>query len=102
MQNQTTQRKQRQAFERELFLSMRPALKAMGWKKKENFLFCESDGYYQDATILVDLQAPATHVDWTFKPMAIDPIYWAISEEEECARQPLSFRSVGLSTCPGL
>jgi hypothetical protein len=99
----STLNSQRHAFEKDVYSSLRPLMGPTGWRKRDNFLFCQSDGYYQEATIAVDRAAPATRVSFSFKPMTVDPIYWEISGvAKECSAQPLSFRSNWLGTCRSL
>jgi hypothetical protein len=89
----------RAAFERECLAALRPLLKASGWKKRDNVLFAEVDGFYVEAGVLVQRDKPATRVECAFKPMALDPLLWEISGEQQCLAQPLSFRSYGIGTC---
>ena len=93
---------ERRSFEKEVLLALSPKLKGSCWKKKQNAIYCEVDGYYFDVFIRVFLNDAKTTVEISAKPMSLDKLYWQITELDDNNSQPLSFRTWGAFTCPGL
>lgn len=93
---------QRKRFDAELMAELRPLLKQTGWRKAQNALFTQTGEYFQDVLVCVNCAEAKTTIEWSIKPMAIDPILWAIDDCQECLGQPLSFRSWGINTCKAL
>jgi len=89
----------RATFERDCLASVRSLIKGTGWRKRDNLLFAEFNGYYLEANVLVHRSEPKTRVECSFKPIEIDRILWNITGELECLSQPLSFRSFGVGVC---
>lgn len=94
--------KQRKTFEKELLAALGPSLKGSGWKKSGCVLFRECKGFFQEIDISVFLNDEKIRVTQRIKPMTLDPILWDILGLSENASKPLSFRSKGAFTCPGL
>lgn len=94
--------KQRRIFEKELLAALGPVVKGTGWKKSGQILFKESGGFFQEIDISVFLNDEKICVTQQVKPMMLDLILWDILGISENASEPLSFRSTGAFTCPGL
>lgn len=94
--------KRRKTFEKEFLAAIGPALKGTGWKKSGQRLFRELGGFFQEIDISVFLNDEKILVTQKIKPMALDLILWDILGISENASEPLSFRSTGAFTCPGL
>ncbi|MEL7296319.1 MAG: hypothetical protein AAGJ86_01590 [Pseudomonadota bacterium] len=84
------------------FSKLSPKLKGSRWKKKQNAIYCEVDGYYFDVFINVFLNDSKTTFRMSAKPMSLDKLYWKITDLEDNDSQPLSFRTWGAFTCSGL
>ena len=93
---------QRTAFEKELLTELGTLLKKSKWKKSCCALFNRSGSYYQDLFISVHRNASLTTAALRFKPMSLDTILWDILDIPENRDKPLSFRTWGAFTCPGL
>jgi hypothetical protein len=91
--------KARTDFEKVCLSRLRDLLKGTGWRKRDNLVFAEVDGYYVQADVLVHKKEPKTRFECSFKPMAVDPILWEISGTPECLDEPLSFRSYCIGGC---
>lgn len=97
-----TRRAERQSFEKEVLKRLSIKLKGTRWKKNQNAVFCELDGYYVDVFVNVALNAEKTTVCFSAKPMSLDDLYWQITQLDDNKSQPLSFRSWGAFTCCAL
>lgn len=78
------------------------AAKTTRWKKSKSAVFCVLDDLYVDARISVHLNKNVTAVQLCAKPMRLDSLYWKVVELPDNEREPLSFRTWGAFTCPGL
>ena len=93
---------ERRSFEKELLNEISQKLKGSRWKKKQNSIFCEVDGYYVDVLISVFLNDSRSTARLSTKPMSLDELYWQITGLAGNESQPLSFRTWGAFTCAGL
>lgn len=94
--------RQRKTFEKDFLAAIGPSLKGSGWKKSGCVLFRECNGFFQEIDISVFLNDEKIRVTQRIKPMTLDLILWDILGLPENASKPLSFRSKGAFTCPGL
>lgn len=94
--------KERRSLERDLLRALTPKLKGSRWKKKQNAIYCEVDGYYLDVLVGVFLNDSKTTFRMSAKPMSLDRLYWQITDLDDNHAQPLSFRTWGAFTCSGL
>ena len=69
---------------------------------KQNAIFCDIDGTFVEAFTRTSFIERKTIISISYKPMSLDPLYWAITETSENNSEPLSFRSWGAFTCPAL
>lgn len=93
---------ERRSLEKELLKALAPKLKGSRWKKKQNAIYCEVDGYFFDVFVSVYLNDSKTIVRMSAKPMSLDNLYWNIADLDDNNSEPLSFRSWGAFTCSGL
>ena len=93
---------ERRSFEKKLLKALSPKLKGSRWKKKQNAIYCEVDGYYFDVLVHVFLNDLTTTASMSAKPMSLDKLYWQITDLNSNNSQPLSFRTWGAYTCSGL
>ena len=93
---------ERRSFEKELLKALSPKLKGSRWKKKQNAIYCEVNGYYFDVIVSVFLNDSKTAVTMSAKPMSLDKLYWQITGLDDNNSEPLSFRTWGAFTCSGL
>lgn len=93
---------ERRSFEKDLLKVLPTKLKGSRWKKKQNAIFCELLGFYFDVFVSVFVNDRKTTFAMSAKPMTLDTHYWNITGLEANNSQPLSFRSWGAFTCPGL
>jgi hypothetical protein len=93
---------ERRLFEKKLLKALSPKLKSTRWKKKQNAIYCEADGYYFDVFVSVFLNDLKTTIRMSAKPMSLDKLYWQITDLSSNNSEPLSFRTWGAFTCSGL
>jgi hypothetical protein len=89
----------RRAYRKNLPKAVRKASRASGWRCSQGDLFREMDGWFIFASLSVNLLRHETRLRFTAKPMKIDDIFWDITDLQENASQPLSFRVFGAWTC---
>ncbi len=94
--------RQWRAFEKAVLVALGPAIKGTGWRKSGAVLFRQAGDFFHEVRITVSLYDGKTHVTHCVKPMALDPILWDILGMPGNAGEPLSFRTNGAFTCPGL
>ena len=94
--------RQRSEFEKQLLSALTPRLKKMSWKKNSCALYTATGDFYQDVFISVHRNSSQTIAELRFKPLNLDPILWDILDIPENRDRPLSFRTWGAFTCPGL
>lgn len=93
---------ERRSFEKAVLKAIPSNLKGTGWKKAKNAIFCESGGFYIDVVLSVHLNATTTVAEMAAKPMSLDRVYWKVTDLNYNSAEPLSFRTWGAFTCPGL
>ena len=93
---------ERRSLEKVLLKALSSTLKGSRWKKNQNAIYCEVDGYYFDVIVSVFLNDSRTKVRMSAKPMSLDKLYWQITGLDENNSEPLSFRTWGAFTCSGL
>jgi hypothetical protein len=94
--------KQRHRFEKDVIALLAELVRPTAWKRRQNSLFIQSGDHLQSAFLSVHANSQETHVELSFKPMAIDPVLWEIMDMADNRRQPLSFRVWGAFTCSPL
>ena len=94
--------KERRRYKAALFNELQRAVRATGWKKRAYAVFRQREKFFFAAFPVVWLNADK--VTWTLevKPIAVDPVFWAIMDLETNAAEPLSLRAVGAFVCDGL
>jgi len=73
--------------------------KRNSWRFKGEFAFRELDGWFVSASAAIWIGRRRTAVEFHCKPMALDPLFWAIVDAEQNSKLPLSFRCTGGWTC---
>ena len=91
--------KARHAQRRDLFKACQAVTKGTSWKSRTGTLVGEQGGWFLAVQEMTDVSRERTRARVVVKPMAIDPIFWAIVGHPELCRQSLSFRYVGWMTC---
>lgn len=93
---------ERRSLEKELLKTLSLKLKGSRWKKKQNAVYCQVNGYYFDVIVSVFLNDSKTTVTMSAKPISLDKLYWQITGLDDNNSEPLSFRTWGAFTCSGL
>ena len=94
--------RQRTAFEKALFASLKPRLKGTSWKSSGGSVFSRVGENFVVVDPSVHRNAEQTVARLAIKPLAVDPILWDILDLPENHRLPLSYRSHGAYTCSAL
>ena len=97
--SQQTLAKQRRTYNALLDKELRRLVLGTGWKKRNNSLFQQRDTFFIAAFVVVWLNADKVTFRLNVKPMAVDPIFWAIMDLEANAGESLSFRAWGAFVC---
>jgi hypothetical protein len=94
--------KERRRYSTALFKELQRAVQRTAWKKRDDAIFQQRETFFFAAFPVVYLNADK--VTWTLnaKPMAVDPVFWAIMDLETNAAEPLSLRALGWFVCDGL
>ncbi len=78
-------------------INLRGVLKGTGWKQSQGVLFRNHKDWFI-SNLTFPLPNGGVHCSWSFKPMAIDPLFWEIVASEDGHKQPLSVRFFGAFT----
>jgi hypothetical protein len=92
--------KLRKSFEKLLLKELSQVIKGSGWRKNQNTIFRQKEGYFYVATFSVYLNDEVTKIEFSVKPMGIDPLFWEITGMRDNENQPLSFRAWAAFRCP--
>ena len=77
--------------------TLRGLLKGTGWKQSQGVLFRNYEDWFV-SNLTYPLPNGGVRCTWSFKPMAIDPLFWEIVAGEDGHKQPLSIRFFGAFT----
>lgn len=77
-------------------------LKKDGWNKCQYMLWQVVDDLFWTVRISTHLNSDTTSIDIAVKPLSIDPVLWDVMGLSENKAEPLSFRALGVFTCPSL
>jgi len=92
------EQKARRTLSKSVAAELRARAKGTGWKVSQGWLFREDSGWFVEVRPIVHLAQRNSWLELRAKPMSIDPIFWDITETQDAAKLPLSFRVFGAFT----
>lgn len=95
-------RKERYDLSRALAKTLAREASASGWRCSQGVAFASRGDWFLALNPIVHIAAVRTQVMVLAKPMAVDPIFWAMAGEPQLAKGPLSYRFFGVLACTAL
>ncbi len=89
----------RRAFARSVSTSLKALIRGTPWRMAKGVLFRDFQGWFVSAGSSIWPLEAKTSVNFRFKPMGLDPLFWQIVGLPENEQLPLSFRYWGAWTC---
>lgn len=91
--------KLRIAREKDTLRCLKAAARGTGWRINQTAVFRQIGQLFVVGFLNSWLNADRVAMSLRAKPMAVDPLFWAIMDLEENGQEPLSFRAWGAFVC---